>query len=149
MSAQASTEIRLHELYTQASQARIEARALAERLRATHRKTKENWHRIQSAWDRAEQVRAAWREGRAAPERLQHSAYARLRAQLDSMPVIEQAKGIMMARYGWGEAEAFNALRRASQRSNIRVRDLAATIVAGTAQLTQTVPHQARSKQRA
>lgn len=71
------------------------------------------------------------------PDRLRHSAYARLQAQLASMPVIEQAKGIMMARYGWGEDEAFDALRRASQRSNIRVRDLAATIVAGTAQLPE------------
>lgn len=149
MSAQASTEIRLHELYTQASEARIRARTLAERLRATHRKTKENWRLIQSAWDRAEQVRAALQADRAAPERLRHSAYARLQAQLDSMPVIEQAKGIMMARFGWGEDEAFDALRRASQRSNVRVRDLAASIVAGATRLSEPAVPEARSRQRA
>lgn len=133
MSAPASTEIRLRELYTQASEARSQARALAEQLRAIRRRTQENWQLIHSSWDRAEQVRAEWRAGHATPQRLRHSAYARLQAQLASMPVIEQAKGIMMARYGWGEAEAFDALRQASQRSNIRVRELAATIVAGAA----------------
>jgi AmiR/NasT family two-component response regulator len=30
-----------------------------------------------------------------------------------SMPVIEQAKGILMAQYGWPEEQAFDALRRA------------------------------------
>jgi len=49
------------------------------------------------------------------------------------MPVIEQAKGIIMARYGWPEDQAFDALRRASQRENIKVRDLAASIVAQAA----------------
>jgi ANTAR domain len=143
MSAQASTEVRLRELYTQASEARMQARALAQRLRVTQRKTRESWQLIQSAWDRAEQVRTAWLAGRGTSERLRHSAYARLQAQLDSMPVIEQAKGIIMARYGWGEAEAFDALRRASQRSNIRVRELAAAIVAGTDQLPQREQRQA------
>jgi AmiR/NasT family two-component response regulator len=49
-----------------------------------------------------------------------------------SMPVIEQAKGILMAQYGWPEEQAFDALRRASQRENMKVRDLAASIVART-----------------
>jgi hypothetical protein len=47
-----------------------------------------------------------------------------------SMPVIEQAKGIIMATYGWPEDQAFEALRRVSQRENVKVRDLAARIVA-------------------
>ena len=55
-----------------------------------------------------------------------------------SMPVIEQAKGIIMARYGWSENQAFDALRRASQRENIKVRDLAASIVAQTARSAHT-----------
>lgn len=38
-----------------------------------------------------------------------------------------------MAECGWPDEQAFNALRQASQRSNIRVRDLAARIVAITA----------------
>jgi AmiR/NasT family two-component response regulator len=45
------------------------------------------------------------------------------------MPVIEQAKGILMARYRCGPDEAFDLLRRASQRANVKVSVLAAQIV--------------------
>jgi len=45
------------------------------------------------------------------------------------MAVIEQAKGIIMAQNGCRPDEAFDLLRRASQRSNIKVRELAAQIV--------------------
>ena len=44
------------------------------------------------------------------------SELARLKARLETMPVIEQAKGIVMAREGCGPDEAFDRLRRASQR---------------------------------
>jgi hypothetical protein len=50
------------------------------------------------------------------------------------MPVIEQAKGIVMAQSGCDPEAAFDLLRRASQRSNVPVRELAAQIVAKTAQ---------------
>jgi hypothetical protein len=43
--------------------------------------------------------------------------------------VIEQAKGIIMAQDGCGPEEAFDVLRRASQRTNVKVRELAAQIV--------------------
>lgn len=66
-------------------------------------------------------------------ERPRQPEYARLLARLETMPVIEQAKGIIMAQSRCGEAEAFDILRRASQRSNVPVRDLAARIVAGAA----------------
>ncbi len=49
------------------------------------------------------------------------------------MPVIEQAKGIVMARKRCGPDEAFDLLRRASQHSNIKVSVLAARIVQQTA----------------
>jgi hypothetical protein len=49
--------------------------------------------------------------------------------------VIEQAKGIIMAQSGWPEDQAFEALRRASQRENMKLRDLAAKIVARTVRL--------------
>jgi len=49
-------------------------------------------------------------------------------AELDSMPVIEQAKGILMAQHGCGPEEAFDLLRRASQRFNVPVRVLAARL---------------------
>jgi hypothetical protein len=43
--------------------------------------------------------------------------------------VIEQAKGILMAQHGCGPEEAFDLLRRASQRFNVPVRVLAARLV--------------------
>jgi hypothetical protein len=76
-----------------------------------------------------EQVRA----GRSARQALHESAYARLRARLESLPVIEQAKGIVMAQAGCGPDEAFELLRLASQRTNVKVRDLAADLVRQTA----------------
>ena len=65
-------------------------------------------------------------------EVLQRSIHLRLLAQLETMPVIEQAKGILMVQSGCSEAEAFDLLRRASQRSNTPVRELAAQLVAST-----------------
>jgi GAF domain-containing protein len=44
------------------------------------------------------------------------------------MPVIEQAKNILMAQQGWGPDEAFDLLVRASQRFNVPVRVLAARL---------------------
>jgi hypothetical protein len=79
----------------------------------------------------------ARRRRRSSPEGrdlLQQSEYARLLARLESMPVIEQAKGILMAQSRSGDAQAFDLLRRASQRANVPVRDLAAQIVANTVQ---------------
>jgi hypothetical protein len=129
----ASMDGQFHDLYAQAAAARKQAQALAGQLHATQRKARENWQLIRDAWDRAELILADRRAARADPDRLRYSAYARLQARIASMPVIEQAKGIIMARYGWSEERAFDALRRASQRENIKVRDLAASIVAQAA----------------
>jgi AmiR/NasT family two-component response regulator len=68
-------------------------------------------------------------KGRSERERLRESAYSRLHARLDTMPVIEQAKGILMAQQRCGPDEAFDLLRRASQRANVKVSVLAAQIV--------------------
>jgi AmiR/NasT family two-component response regulator len=62
-------------------------------------------------------------------DRLYYSAYARLQARLDTMPVIEQAKGILMAQQRCGPDEAFDILRLASQRANVKVHVLAEQIV--------------------
>ena len=85
---------------------------------------------------RARQARArpqeisGWIEvGQSHPEVLRHSAFARVQAQLESLPVIEQAKGILMAQQRCGPDEAFDLIRRASQLANIKVRVLAAEIV--------------------
>jgi GAF domain-containing protein len=52
-----------------------------------------------------------------------------LQQALDSRPGIEQAKGIMIAREGCTPEEAFDILVRASQRTNVKLRDLAMSIV--------------------
>ena len=69
------------------------------------------------------------RDGRPQREVLHASAYARLQAQLETMPVIEQAKGILMAQHRCRPEEAFDLLRRASQRANVTVSVLAAQMV--------------------
>jgi anti-anti-sigma factor len=48
-----------------------------------------------------------------------------LRQALSSRSVIDQAKGILMARHGYDEDTAFTRLSEISQRENIKVRDLA------------------------
>ena len=73
-------------------------------------------------------------------ETLRRSELARMRAQLATMPVIEQAKGIIIAQGGCGEAEAFDYLRQASQRMNQPVRDLAAQIVTSLAAKKRAYP---------
>jgi hypothetical protein len=123
----------IRDLYAQAEAAREQSRVLAGQLQATHVRASENWQLIRDAWDRAEQIRARWLVSRTDPDWLRYSAYARLHARLASLPVIEQAKGIIMAQNGWSEDQAFDALRRASQRQNIKVRDLATHIVARAA----------------
>jgi hypothetical protein len=69
------------------------------------------------------------RKGRPQREMLRDSAFARMQARLDTMPVIEQAKGVLMAQHRCGPEEAFDLLRRASQRANVKVSVLAEQIV--------------------
>ena len=93
------------------------------------------WLRAERARQRAIVLRAqgqalrAMRTRASAQELLASSPLARLRAQAATMPVIEQAKGILMAMHGCSEDEAFDLLRRASQRSNTPVRVLAEQII--------------------
>jgi ribosomal protein L19E len=77
---------------------------------------------------------ADWIETRR-PQRegLRESAVARMQARLESQPLIEQAKGIVMAQQRCGPEEAFDLLRRASQRANVQVHVLAAQVVAQVA----------------
>ncbi len=55
---------------------------------------------------------------------------ANLRAAMESRAVIEQAKGIIVAREHCTVDEAFAALARMSQRTNVKLRDVASTLVA-------------------
>jgi hypothetical protein len=68
----------------------------------------------------------AWRDV------LHRSEFARLVARAETMPVIEQAKGIIMAQSRCTPGEAFDLLRQASQRANLPVRELADQLVAKT-----------------
>jgi hypothetical protein len=82
----------------------------------------------------SEQARRRRRSSPAGRDLMHHSEHARLLARLESMPVTGQAKGIIMAQSRCGTTEASGLLRRASQRGNVPVRDLAAQFVATTAQ---------------
>ena len=66
---------------------------------------------------------------------------ATLREALETRTVIGQAQGILMARQKIGAEDAFDILRRASQRTNRKLRDIAAEMVAGVG----PAPAQARS----
>lgn len=107
------------------------AAARREELRSRAERTR---HTAQILRARAQSLKEELGQaGRACqPGLLTVSPLARLRAQLATMPVIEQAKGILMAQQGCGAEEAFDLLRRASQRSNVPVRELAKRIVSTT-----------------
>ena len=46
-----------------------------------------------------------------------------------TMPVIEQAKNMIMDQRGYTAEQAFDLLHRASQRTNVPIRELAARMV--------------------
>jgi hypothetical protein len=113
-----------------------QAEEAARRLESLRSRAERAWQDAQAAWARAQAIQA--RQARAANpgprELLTVSLFARLQAQLASMPVIEQAKGVLIAERGCDPDQAFDLLRRASQRSNVPVRELAAQIVANAQQ---------------
>lgn len=53
-----------------------------------------------------------------------------LRRRLETLPVIEQSKGILMGRYGIDADTAFDVLRRLASDHNIKLRDISRAIVA-------------------
>jgi AmiR/NasT family two-component response regulator len=102
---------------------------LAERVAAARREVEANVLQLDLARSRLRATRQRISAGRSERQVLHDSAYARMAARLDSQPVIEQAKGILIAQVGCTPDEAFAMLRAASQRTNVRVRDLAHEIV--------------------
>ena len=52
-----------------------------------------------------------------------------MRTAMQSRSVIEQAKGILMARHGYDADEAFKSLSKMSQDSNRKLRDIAQTVI--------------------
>jgi len=105
---------------------------LSDRLVEARGALEANAQCLAEARDRLMQTRQELAAGRARRQQLHDLSIARLVAQLETMPVIEQAKGILMAQSGCGPEEAFDMLRRASQRSNVKVSELAAKIVERT-----------------
>ena len=106
---------------------------LAERLAAARQSLRGNLDRLQQAQAELRLVRGQLWVGRGERQAAHDAAYARLEARLATMPVVEQAKGVLMARLRCDPEQAFAMLRRASQRSNVQVRVLAADIVARAA----------------
>ncbi|MFH8590297.1 ANTAR domain-containing protein [Streptomyces rimosus] len=79
---------------------------------------------------------AAPEEPGAAVERLR-AENARLRRALAGRPVIEQARGILMATEECTADQAWDILRQTSQHANLKVREVAGEVVADA---TGTVP---------
>jgi GAF domain-containing protein len=61
--------------------------------------------------------------------RAQHELAEQLQRALESRDTIGQAKGVLMARHGVDATGAFAMLRRLSQEHNIKLRDVAASLV--------------------
>ena len=64
--------------------------------------------------------------GTSADDEIRH-----LQRALRSQPVIEQAKGLLMAQHGCTPDEAFGMLMQASQRENRKLRDIAGAMIEG------------------
>ena len=102
---------------------------VARRLEAARLEFDAQARRFEAAKARLQVTLDQVREGRPQREILHNSAFARLQARLETMPVIEQAKGILMAQHRCGAEEAFDLLRRASQSANVKVSVLAERMV--------------------
>ena len=100
-----------------------------ERLRSVRLEAQALRQTSQQAIARARATRYLTRRGRPQRQVLRDSAYARLLARQETMAVIEQAKGIIMAEQRCGPYEAFDLLRRVSQQANVKLREVAAQIV--------------------
>lgn len=106
---------------------------LSARLGAVMAGLRDSGERAASLRVTLDDVMTAGARRRARNDLLEQSQVARLRARLASQPVIEQAKGMLMAQRNCDAEEAFAILVRASQRTNRKVRDLAADLVRSTA----------------
>ncbi|WP_037893054.1 ANTAR domain-containing protein [Streptomyces sp. NRRL WC-3626] len=68
-----------------------------------------------------------------------------LRQAIASRPVIDQARGILMATYGCTSDEAWHILREASQLSNTRLRTVAESLTASAAAQATPPPENVRA----
>jgi ANTAR domain len=111
------------------------ATALSQRVLDVRARVEESILQLNESISRLQATRQQVVSRQAERAMLPDRAYARLQARLASMPVIEQAKGIIMAQTGCGPDEAFDLLRKASQRGNIPVRELSAGLVRQAAEV--------------
>ena len=111
------------------STSRDSRRVDADRLEAVRLKSEGLGRRCAEATARAQTVRDQVRRCRSQREISRESAVAWRQAELSFIPVIEQAKGIVMAQQQCGPEEAFDLLCRASQRADVRVHVLAVQVV--------------------
>jgi ANTAR domain len=103
---------------------------LSQRVLRVQARLETSMQHLTDSMARLQATRQAIQAGRSQRAVLHDSAYARLEARLATLPAIEQAKGIVMAQTGCGPEEAFDLLRKASQRGNVPVRELALAVVA-------------------
>ena len=96
---------------------------------APRRESRALRQRSEQARARARMTRHKVRVARSHNETLGDAGFAWLEARLGTMPVIEQAKGIVMAQQRCGPDQAFDVLRRMSQQANVKLRMLATQIV--------------------
>ena len=111
--------------------------ALSARLEQAHEEIAARLEELARSRDRLAATRRQIAVGRSEREILHDSALARALARLSSQAVIEQAKGILIAQRGCSADDAFDILRRASQRTNVPVRTLAAELVDRSAHRAQ------------
>jgi len=102
------------------------ADALSDERHAGHDRDRSREGRHRASDDRAAATDAA---------REAASEAAGLHRALETRTVIGQAQGMLMARFGIGEAEAFQLLVGASQARNVKLRELARLVVQGEADL--------------
>ncbi|MGW3205235.1 ANTAR domain-containing protein [Streptomyces sp. NPDC001135] len=74
---------------------------------------------------------------------------AQLRHAIDSRPVIDQARGILMAAHGCTPDDAWDILRETSQRSNTKLRRVAAAVTASANPGGPPLPEELRTALRA
>ncbi|ANH91388.1 hypothetical protein A8713_09515 [Streptomyces sp. SAT1] len=72
-----------------------------------------------------------------------------LRRAIDSRPVIDQARGILMAAHACTPQQAWDILREASQRSNTKLRTVASAVTAGALPDGPPPPEEIRAALRA
>jgi ANTAR domain len=70
-----------------------------------------------------------WRDGQAPPSEDLVAELDGLRRRLDTLPLIEQSKGILIGYFSIDAATAFNVLRRWSSHTNIKLRDISQMLV--------------------